>query len=265
MRAALLKSLAASAFALASTVLLTSCGTTGITAVATRQLPAYEPPMARADLQTVRTTAYTHTEADHVRYGAKNALGGRLRSAIAEAKTFSRPAELPEFDLDAEDNITVALTKREKKKTSSAKKKAAKTAKAKKAKNAKEAKLAKNSKKGKRGKLARARKPQPRIGSAAADWSRWPVGTTFKVLSTGQVYKIDDYGWALAGRNTIDLYMDSRSAMNRWGVRHEQIKVLNWGDRQASLSLLEARQHYKHCRRMVLALQDRHEEAAALR
>jgi hypothetical protein len=59
--------------------------------------------------------------------------------------------------------------------------------------------------------------------------------------------------------------MATKGDMNRWGVRHEQIKVLNWGDRQASLSLLEARQHYKHCRRMVLALQNRHEEAAALR
>ena len=72
-------------------------------------------------------------------------------------------------------------------------------------------KIAKKNKKAKRGKLAQSRKPQPRIGSAAADWSRWPVGTTFKVLSTGQVYKVDDYGWALAGRNTIDLYMASRA------------------------------------------------------
>jgi hypothetical protein len=85
------------------------------------------------------------------------------------------------------------------------------------------------------------------------------------VLSTGQVYKVDDYGWALAGRNTIDLYMATRGDMNRWGVRHEKIKVLNWGDREASLALLAQRQQFKHCRRMALALQDRHEEAAALR
>jgi 3D (Asp-Asp-Asp) domain-containing protein len=206
--------------------------------------------MARADIQTVRTTAYTHSESDHIRYGARNALGGPLRSAIAEAKTFSWPTEQPSFDSDGGDNITIALTAREKKNAR---------------KNTKSAKVAKKDKKGKRGKLAKARKPQPRIGSAAADWSRWPVGTTFKVLSTGQVYKVDDYGWALAGRNTIDLYMATSGDMNRWGVRHEQIKVLNWGDRQASLALLSARQHYKHCRRMVLALQDRHEEAAALR
>lgn len=223
--------------------------------------------MARADVQTVRTTAYTHSESDHIRYGARNAIGGTLRSAIAQIEAPELPAQLPEFDLDAEDNVTIALTAREKK--SAAKKKKAKAAKtekvAKNSKKAKKAKLAKNEKKGKRGKFALFRRPQRRIGSAASDWSRWPLGTTFKVLSTGQVYKVDDYGWALAGRNTIDLYMATRGDMNRWGVRHEKIKVLNWGDREASLALLAQRQQFKHCRRMALALQDRHEEAAALR
>ena len=229
--------------------------------------------MAQADIQTVRTTAYTHTEDDHLTYGARNALGGTLRSAIARNEVAELPTELPEFDVDADDNITIALSAREKK-TAAAKKKsktaksakAAKTARnAKRAKESKQAKHAKNRKRVDRGRFSLFRKPQPRIGSAAADWSRWPVGTTFKVLSTGQVYKIDDYGWALAGRNTIDLYMATKGDMNRWGVRHEQIKVLNWGDREASLALLERRQQHKHCRRMMLALQNRHEEAAALR
>jgi 3D (Asp-Asp-Asp) domain-containing protein len=232
--------------------------------------------MAQADIQTVRTTAYTHTEDDHLTYGARNALGGTLRSAIAQNEVSELPAEVPEFDLDADDNITIALTAREKKAAAAKKKsksaknaKAAKTARtvknAKRAKESKQAKHAKNRKQVDRGRFSLFRRPQPRIGSAAADWSRWPVGTTFKVLSTGQVYKIDDYGWALAGRNTIDLYMASKADMNRWGVRHEQIKVLNWGDRDASLALLERRQQFKHCRRMMLALQNRHEEAAALR
>jgi len=208
--------------------------------------------MAMNDLQTVRTTAYTHSEADHVRYGARNALGGQLRTSIAH---YEPAPALPAFldsDEGTTDNISIALLTREKR-VALAKERA------------KKAKNAKSSKKGKRGKVARVRKPQPQIGSAAADWSRYPVGTTFRVLSTGQVYKIDDYGWTLAGRNTIDLYMGSKSDMNRWGVRHEKIRVLNWGNRQSSLALLTARQHYKHCRRMVLALQDKHEEAAALR
>ena len=271
MRPALFKHVVVSALALASSVLLTSCGTTGAPTIASRQLPAYEPPIARADIQMVRTTAYTHSEADHIRYGARNALGGPLRSAIAQNETPKLPTELPEFNPDADDNITIALTAREKKAAQAKKAKKAKqareTKRTKHAKNEQKAKGSKhaNNKKVKRGKFVLFRKPQPRIGSAAADWSRWPAGTTFKVLSTGQVYKVDDYGWALAGRNTIDLYMASTSDMNRWGVRHEQIKVLHWGDRQASLALLARRQQFKHCRRMALALQDRHEEAAALR
>jgi len=229
-------------------VLLTSCGTTST--VASRRLPPFEPPIAQNDSQLVRTTAYTHTEDDHVTYGARNALGGTLQSAIARLE-LAPPREIPVIDLDSAENITIALMTREKR-VALAKQ------------SAKEKKSAKNSKKAKGRKMAKVRKPQPRIGSAAADWSRWPVGTTFRVLSTGQVYKVDDYGWALAGRNTIDLYMANRADMNRWGVRHEPIQVLRWGDRDASMALLTQRQHYKHCRRMLLQLEGKYEEAAAL-
>ena len=37
------------------------------------------------------------------------------------------------------------------------------------------------------------------IHSAAADWSRWPAGTIFRIRETGEIYRVDDYGWALAG------------------------------------------------------------------
>lgn len=105
---------------------------------------------------------------------------------------------------------------------------------------------------------------RPTIGSAAADWSRWPAGTTFRLVSTGQIYKVDDYGWALAGRNTIDLYMATRGDMNTWGVRHEPIQILRWGDPEESLQRLQAHQDHKHIRRMVLELQGQHATAAAL-
>ena len=87
----------------------------------------------------------------------------------------------------------------------------------------------------------------------------------FRLLSTGQVYRVDDYGWALAGRNTIDLYMSNQHDMNNWGARREQIQVLRWGDAGESLRLLRPRQGYRHVRRMVLQLENREEEAAALR
>jgi 3D (Asp-Asp-Asp) domain-containing protein len=102
-------------------------------------------------------------------------------------------------------------------------------------------------------------------GSAAADWSRWPAGTVFRLLSTGQIYRVEDYGWALAGRNTIDLYMPNEREMNSWGARQETIQLLQWGDPQESLQFLRRHQDYRHIKRMVLELQGREKEAAALR
>jgi hypothetical protein len=81
---------------------------------------------------------------------------------------------------------------------------------------------------------------------------------------TGQVYRVDDYGWALAGRNTIDLYMPSRSSMNSWGACEENIQILQWGDTNESLRLLQGHQGYHHIRRMVLELEGQHTAAAAL-
>ena len=104
----------------------------------------------------------------------------------------------------------------------------------------------------------------PKIGSAAADWSRWPAGTTFRLLSTGQVYRVEDYGWALSGRNTIDLYMATRNEMNNWGAREEPIQILRWGDSQESLRFLAPRRNYPHVKRMILQIEGRENEAAAM-
>ena len=105
----------------------------------------------------------------------------------------------------------------------------------------------------------------PQIGSAAADWSRWPAGTVFRLLSTGQSYRVEDYGWALSGRNTIDLYMANQREMNSWGAREETIEILQWGDPRESLQFLRRHQDYKHIKRMVLELEGRNKEAATLR
>src|SRR5215216_6133202 len=115
-------------------------------ACASRPLPKYEKPLARAPVMKVRTTAYTHTESDHLPHGNRNALGTQLQCGP--------------------------------------------------------------------------------INSAAADWSRFPAGTVFRVVATGEVYRVDDYGWMLAGTNTIDLYKPSRQSMNAWGVRRVTIEVL---------------------------------------
>lgn len=136
-----------------------------------RKLPPYEKPIARTQFQRVRTTAYTHTESDHLQHGHQTCIGTTLSYG--------------------------------------------------------------------------------NVRSAAADWSRWPLGTTFRILDTGEICKVDDIGWALAGRNTIDLYKPSRSAMNAWGVRTVNIEILNWGDDHESLAVLRKRSKYRHVQRML--------------
>jgi len=79
------------------------------------------------------------------------------------------------------------------------------------------------------------------------------------------MYRVEDYGWALSGRNTIDLYMSNQREMNSWGARRETIQILQWGDPQQSLQFLQSHQNYKHIKRMVLELEGHHKEAAALR
>lgn len=149
-------------------------------ACASRSLPKYEKPLARARIQQVRTTAYTHTEADHIEYGRKNALGMTLNPSG--------------------------------------------------------------------------------VRSAAADWSRWPAGTVFRIVETGETYQVDDYGWALSGTNTIDLYKPSRAEMNKWGVKRVTIENVIWGDVDRSLAILRGRSKFKHVRRMIAEIEDRYRE-----
>lgn len=194
---------------------LGACGTS-------RNLPTYERPLARTDFQNVRTTAYTHTEADHRQYGNLTALGTELHAAARptvpravpvgaseEAAGYQQIAYVPRAQPFMMDNFSNQI-----------------------------------------------------YGSAAADWSRWPAGTIFRIVATGQLYRVEDYGWALAGRNTIDLYMATPRDMNGWGAREEAIQIVQWGDREASLRKLAPHQKYRHIKRMVLELEG-HDRAAA--
>jgi 3D (Asp-Asp-Asp) domain-containing protein len=96
-----------------------------------------------------------------------------------------------------------------------------------------------------------------KIRSAASDWSRFPLGTRFRVVRTGQEYVIDDYGGALIGTNTIDLYKPSRSAMHSWGVRREEIEILQWGSENDSLKVLRQRRGVGKVRRMIASLENK--------
>jgi 3D (Asp-Asp-Asp) domain-containing protein len=90
------------------------------------------------------------------------------------------------------------------------------------------------------------------VRSAAADWSRFPLGTRFRVANQpGIIYEVDDYGSALVGTNTIDIYCPSQLLMNHWGVRHLDIEIINWGSFERSAQLMRDRTAYPHIREML--------------
>jgi len=101
------------------------------------------------------------------------------------------------------------------------------------------------------------------VRSAAADWSVYPVGTQFKIEGEPSVYQVDDYGSALVGTQTIDLYRPSKASMNQWGARHVNIQVLKWGSFDQSLSIMKPREGIKpHIHQMVTAIEARRPPAS---
>ncbi len=193
-----------------------------------RHLPAYEPPLAHTGFQQVRTTAYTDSESDHRQYGNRTALGGVLHAAPPPNVSRAIPvAQGRVFRGPDAGYQNIAYVSRSQP-------------------------------------ILQDNFSNQIYGSAAADWSRWPAGTIFRVVSTGQLYRVEDYGWALAGRNTIDLYMATPRDMNSWGLRRELIQIVQWGDPQESLRRLAPHTKYRHIKRMVLELEGKRRAAARL-
>ena len=93
--------------------------------------------------------------------------------------------------------------------------------------------------------------------SAASDWSRFPLGTRFRLVDTNEEFIIDDYGTALVGTETIDLYKPTRLDMKRWGVRRVDIDILQWGSEEQSLKVLAPRKKHRTVRRMIASLERR--------
>ena len=100
-----------------------------------------------------------------------------------------------------------------------------------------------------------ARLSRGKCRSAASDWSRFPLGTRFRIVGTKEEYIIDDYGTALIGTNTIDLYKHTRLEMRRWGVRHVDIDILEWGSAENSLKILKPRARHRSVQRMIAGLE----------
>jgi 3D (Asp-Asp-Asp) domain-containing protein len=103
------------------------------------------------------------------------------------------------------------------------------------------------------------------VMSAASDWSRFPLGTRFRLVDTREEYVIDDYGTALVGTETIDLYKPTSLEMRRWGVRHVDIEILQWGSEQESLKVLAPRAKNRTVRQMIAALQKKAPVESAIR
>jgi 3D (Asp-Asp-Asp) domain-containing protein len=89
------------------------------------------------------------------------------------------------------------------------------------------------------------------VRSAATDWSVYPVGTVFKIDGEPYLYQVDDYGSALVGTNTIDLYKPSKGAMNAYGSKKVNIEVVKWGSFSKSLAIMKPRLKYPHIKQMV--------------
>ena len=157
------------------TLLTIFCSGLGFAADSNEKGDVRDPENRPIMLENVRTTAYTHSESDHLKYGRKNAIGTRLQ-------------------------YTGDYT------------------------------------------------------SAASDWSHLPVGTKFKIEGIDKIFIIDDYGSALVGRETVDLYYPTRRGMNNWGLRHVDIEILEFGDYEKSREILTERRGWRHCRKMLASI-----------
>jgi 3D (Asp-Asp-Asp) domain-containing protein len=90
-----------------------------------------------------------------------------------------------------------------------------------------------------------------KVRSAAADWSFYPVGTTFRIKGLPYLYVVDDYGSALTGTGTVDIYKPSKAIMNQWGRRNVELTIVQWGSFNRSAEILSQRTGYSHCRAML--------------
>lgn len=95
------------------------------------------------------------------------------------------------------------------------------------------------------------------VRSAAADWSVYPVGTKFRVSGLSAIFVIDDYGSALVGTNTIDIYHPTLAKMRAWNTKPAEIIIIEMGDYDRSYKLLKSRKGYSHCGKMYSNLKKR--------
>ncbi len=67
------------------------------------------------------------------------------------------------------------------------------------------------------------------INSAASDWSKFPLGTKFRVVETGKIYQVDDYGSAMVGKMKVDLFTPSTKQMDKVGCARRDARNSRMG------------------------------------
>jgi len=92
------------------------------------------------------------------------------------------------------------------------------------------------------------------VRSAAADWSVFPVGTLFRITGQPYTYRIDDYGSALVGTRTIDIYQPTKEGIKVWGSRMVEIEILKWGSYSKSREVMAYRSRHPHVRAMLTSI-----------
>lgn len=161
------------AIAAAFCTALCSCSTTSSSSPSLSSAKVYRNGQVdNAKLYRVRTTAYSHVEADSLKYGKGSAAGGTLQYGSS-------------------------------------------------------------------------------VRSAASDWSVFPLGTVFKIEGEPYLYQVDDYGSALVGTKTIDLYRPNMAGIKEWGARNVNIKVVKWGSYSHAMKILSERTKHAHVRAMI--------------
>jgi 3D (Asp-Asp-Asp) domain-containing protein len=92
------------------------------------------------------------------------------------------------------------------------------------------------------------------VRSAAADWSVFPVGTLFRITGQPYTYRIDDYGSALVGTRTIDIYQPTKAGIKAWGSRMVEIEILKWGSYSKSREVMADRSRHAHVKAMLTSI-----------
>lgn len=90
-----------------------------------------------------------------------------------------------------------------------------------------------------------------KVRSAAADWSFYPVGTTFRIKGLPYLYEIDDYQFNLVGTGSVAIFKPNEEVRTQWGTRNVNLSVTQWGSFTKAAKILESRTENENCKKML--------------